>query len=159
MKRRHFLWAVGLSVLAAGCSKKPPEGSVDGLKKIVAAITAKDKAAFAACVVPSQRATPGFDASVVTDREIAALKTPDLLDIAFFAEATSIEVDADTISEPTDTSVGIMTVFHHASGSFAARSVKLEKVGSEWLLDVKATIESWYRINGANAFSGIKLVQ
>lgn len=132
---------------------------MEGLKKVIAAITAKDKAAFAACVVPDQRATPGFDASIVTDRQIAALTTPNILDIAFFAEATSIDADADTISEPTDTSVGIMTVFHHASGSFAARSMKLKKVGSEWLLDVKATIESWYKTNGAHAFAGIQLVK
>ena len=159
MKRRHFLYAVGLCALASGCSKKPPEGSVEGLKKVIAAITAKDKAAFTQSVVPDQRAKPGFDGAVVLDKEIAALATPDILNIGFFADATSIDLDLDTISDPTESSVGIMTVFHHGSGSFAARSMKLKKVGSEWLLDLKATIEGWYGTNGSQAFSGIKLVR
>lgn len=159
MNRRNFVLVLGLAALSVSCSKKPPEGSVAGLEKVTAAILAKDKAAFTATVVPEQRARPGFDAAVVLDREIAGLATPDLLDVAFFSEATAIDVDKEYVSDPTETSATLMTTFHHGDGAFAARHMQLKKVGSEWLLDVKGTIEQWYRLNGTNAFSGIKLVK
>jgi hypothetical protein len=154
MDRRRFIYTLVLCALVSACSK-PLEGSVEGLNKVVAAITAKDKAAFTQAVVPDQRAKPGFDPTVVVDKEIAALATPDILDIAFFADATKITVDPDTLSDKTDSTVGIMTMFHHSSGSFAARSRKARKVGSEWLLDVKATIEG---LDEQQAADGVRAV-
>lgn len=159
MKRRHFVFVLVLAALVVSCSKKPPEGSVAGLEKVTAAIVAKDKAAFVKTVVPDQRERAGFDSVLVQDKHIAELATPDLLDVAFFDEAKSIEVDKEYVSDPTETAATLMVTFQHGDGAFAVRHMAMRKVGGEWLLDVKATIEQWYRLNGSDAFTGLKVAQ
>lgn len=127
------------------------------MAKASTALKDKNKDAFIAQVLPSQRsgALGLSDEIPVSGVKASTLTAADALDIQFFAEATEMEVLEDGDSDVTDTGCSIMVMFRFGADTSAARSITMKKEGDGWFIDLKATLEWWHKVNGSSAFTAL----
>lgn len=139
-----------------GCNSVPAE-CMQQHSKAVAALQSKDKNAFRALVLPAQRSGPlGLPATlgIKSTKKVSTFTLDDVLDIQFFKEAKEIKVNNDLkdLDDKTSARLGVTFDF---GGSSAVRTLLLKKEGNDWFVDLKATLEWWEKLNGADAFTAI----
>jgi len=149
-----------LTVVLTGCGGVPPEAEASA-QKAASAFESKDKAAIAAVVLPSQRTgalgLPSGLGITGTDKKIADLTLDDLLNVDFFAKVKSVKPNPDLKDKDDDTTVRLGVTFDYGDSSSAVRSLVLKKEGEVWLVDIKATLEWWEKLNGTSALSAVGL--
>jgi hypothetical protein len=166
-RSRHARGTRGLACLClllfalvlAGCNSVPAE-CTQAHSKAVAALQSKDKAAFKALVVPSQRSGPlGLKDSlgIKSSKKVSTFTLEDVLDIQFFHEAKKVKVNEDLSSMDDSSTARLGATFDFGGSTSAVRSLVLKKEGSAWFIDLKATLEWWEKMNGADAFTAIGL--
>ncbi len=148
---------LGLALLLSACGASAPPEARASLGKAATALKDKKKDDFIAQVLPSQRTGAlGLSNEIpVTGVKASTLTAADTLDIQFFAEATEMEVLEDGDSDVTDTGCSIMVMFRFGGDTSAARSITMKKEGDAWFIDLKATLEWWHKVNGADAFTAL----
>lgn len=156
--RLLFVCVLAAGLAVAACGGVPAEATAQH-GKAVAALASKDKASFKQLVVPSQRAgalglKDGL--GIKSTKKVSTFTLDDVLDIQFFREAKSVQVNTDLSQKEGDTIVRLGAVFDFG-GSSAVRYLVLAKSGDQWLVDMKATLEWWEKLNGADAFSAVGL--
>ncbi|MBX3459183.1 MAG: hypothetical protein KF696_04325 [Planctomycetes bacterium] len=151
---------MALALLVTGCGGIPPEADA-GVKKAAAAFTSKDKAAIAAVVVPSQRTGAlGLSSGLAISgagKKTSELTLDELLDVEFFSQVKSVTPDMDRTDMVDDNTAHIGVMFDFGDTTIAARSFVLKKEGDAWLVDIKATLDWWEKLNGSDALSAIGL--
>jgi hypothetical protein len=155
----RFYTGVFLVALAlAGCSSVPAECTKQH-GKAVAALQSKDKSSFKALVVPAQRSGAlGLPDTlgIKSTKKVSTFSADDVLDIQFFREAKQVRVNTDLAQMDGSSTARLGVVFDFGS-STAVRYLVLKKEGNEWLVDLKATLEWWEKLDGANAFTAVGL--
>jgi len=154
----RYLASISLLVLlfVTGCGAGIPPEANSHHAKAIAALKSKDKAAFAACVLPAQRKGPiGLpdSLSIQADKKPSQFTLEDVLDIQFFCEVKDVSVNDDLAAMDGESTARLGATFDFGDSTSAVRSIVLKKEGSEWLVDLKATIEWWQSMNGADAFA------
>ena len=147
--------ALALGLALAACGGVPAEATAQH-GKAVAALASKDKASFKQLVVPSQRSGAlglNDNLGIKSTKKVSTFTLDDVLDIQFFREAKSVRVNTDLSQKDGDV-VRLGAVFDFGSSS-AVRSLVLAKSGEQWLVDMKATLEWWEKLNGTDAFSAV----
>jgi hypothetical protein len=155
---RKALPLVVVILLLAGCGPSiPPEASA-ARGKVIEALNKKDAAALKAAMLPAQRegALGITDAITIKDapKKLSQFTVDDVMQIQFFADATSVEANDDLRSMDGETTAQLGVTFNFGSSS-AVRTLILKKEGNAWLLDLKATVDWWAKMNGSDAFSAI----
>lgn len=149
-----------LLVLLAGCGGVPPEAEAS-VQKAASALESKDKAAIAAVVLPAQRTGPlGLSSGLGikgTDKKAADLTLADLLDVDFFAKVKSVRPNPDLKDQDDENTVRLGVTFDYGDTVTAVRSLVLKKEGDAWLVDIKATLEWWEKLNGGSALTAVGL--
>lgn len=157
---RKFAPLFVLVLLLTGCGGMPPEAE-SGVQKAASAFQSKDKAAIAAVVLPAQRTGAlGLSSGLGikgTDKKAADLTLNDLLDVDFFAKVKSVTPNADLNDRDDDTTIRMGVTFDYGDTVTAVRSLVLKKEGDVWLVDIKATLEWWEKLNGADALTAVGL--
>lgn len=135
--------ALALALMA--CSGVPDE-AIAQHGKAVAALSAKNKSALRALVLPAQR-TAALGVTVLggvhSDKPVSKLTLDDVLDIEFFKDAKEVTVEDDLKTKMDDDTVWLGATFRFNDGTFGVRSLVLKNVGGTWLVDMKATLEKW----------------
>lgn len=141
-----WLPALLLALGAAACNRIPAEATAQH-QKVVAALSAKDKAAVTALVVPAQRTGPlgmtGGLGGVKSDKPPSQFTLGDVLDIELFSDARTVEVNDDLKTKMSDDTMWLGATFRYADDSFGVRSLVMRQVEGTWLLDMKTTLERW----------------
>ncbi|MBK8205556.1 MAG: hypothetical protein IPK87_02060 [Planctomycetes bacterium] len=149
-----------LALLVAGCGGVPPEAEAS-VTKAASAFESKDKAAIAAVVLPGQRTGPlGLPSGLAitgAGKMTSDLTLDDLLDVDFFAKVKSVKPNPDLSDMDDENTARLGVTFDYGDSVTAVRSLVLKKEGDTWLVDIKATLEWWEKLNGADALSAIGL--
>jgi hypothetical protein len=157
-RARGVLILVVLLGALAGCNSVPAECQQQH-SKAVAALQSKDKNSFRSLVLPAQRSGPlrlPATLGIKSSKKVDTLTLDDVLDIQFFREAKGVTVNTDLKDMDDKTSARLGATFDFGSSS-AVRSLILKKEGNDWLVDMKATLEWWGKINGGDAFTAVGL--
>lgn len=155
---RAYGLGLALFVLVlSGCGGGVPPEASSGLQKIASALQSKDKAAIAAVVVPGQRkgaiGVPAGIGITGADKKVSDFTLDDLLDVEFFANVKAVKPNSDLEDMDDDKTARLGVTFEFGEGMVAVRSLILKKEGDAWLLDMKATLEWWEKLNGGSALS------
>ena len=149
-----------LALLLCACSGGLPPEAQSTASAATTALTSHDKAAIAKLIVASQReGALGLDASypIETDIKKSELTLSDVLDLQFFTDITSAKVAEDGAELEDDSNGKVMLTLDYGESTFIVKTFLMKKEGDAWLIDMKATLELWHRLDGASALSVLKM--
>ncbi len=148
-----------LVLFLAGCGSGVPAEASSSLQKVASALQSKDKAAIAAVVVPGQRkgalGVPAGIGITGTDKKVSEFTLDDLLSVEFFATVKAVKPNSDLQEMDDEKTARLGVDFEYGEGMSAVRSLILKKEGDSWLLDMKATLEWWEKMNGGSALAAV----
>jgi hypothetical protein len=155
----RFVAACLLALALTACSGVPDE-AIAQHGKAVAALSAKNKDALRALVVPTQRTGPlgitGGLGGIKADKPTSKLTLDDVLDIEFFSDVKEVTVEEDLKTKMDDNTVWLGAMFTFGDGMFGARSLVFKNVNGVWLVDMKATLEKWSASGDGFTVFGLK---
>lgn len=149
-----------MTLFVAACGAGAPPEAQAALTKGLAALKAKDKAAFAAAVLPDQRkGALGLPAElgIKGDKPVKDYTLEDLLDVEFFADMKNAEPNTDLISVDGDSTARLGATIYFDEGYLSVKSFVLKKTSDGWLIDMKATIDWWVKLDGGKALGAMTL--
>lgn len=138
----------------AGCQKSAPPEAKASLKAAMTALQSKNIAGFTAKVLPQQRVTLKLSKSIKNS------KTPTLasiLSMKYFATIKAFKILEDNSKAIDDTTAELRVSFDYPGGAFTNLLFTLKKASGGWFIDMSETIDLQLRMNGASAFSALKL--
>ncbi|MCD6497748.1 MAG: hypothetical protein J7M25_05500 [Deltaproteobacteria bacterium] len=154
------IWTAPLGItmalaLIGACSKKPPKAAKASLVKFLDAQKARNLADLKAQIVPDQREKVTFDKSVALGNKSG--KTWPVLRILGmqFFEFDSYKISKETLDSKTQATY--LVTFSYKDGAVSALSAIMTKTGEGWKFDVKKTVLFAKKLDGAHAFSAVKL--
>ncbi|MCA8913930.1 MAG: hypothetical protein KDB90_00860 [Planctomycetes bacterium] len=148
------------ALLLSACGGGLPPEAQSTATSAASALASHDKAAIAKLIVASQReGALGLDASYPIETELKKneLTLSDVLDLQFFTDITAAEVAEDGAALEDESNAKVMLTLDYGESTFVVKSFLLKKEGDAWLIDMKATLELWHRLDGADALSVLKM--